>query len=283
MRRTINNCQIVYDADKIIGVNLGYDFCAEHEWGFKWAESGLGRPSAPTRALYGVESRQTTKHDMLIELVEHKDELWLRAIPKPFFRAEEDKLADHLNSANQAYYIKEIGRQPSVRRAKDDLRAAWSAEGGFCVVGQTDKGKEAVRLIHDALLDDRCVIAIAGTSNPFCRGGLTLLAADLISADTRKEVVAADLDRLDLLEAAAATGIAERLEKAGKRYYALSPQWDNRGKAGKSKNNNRKVMFYLNPMDQQANNSGWYDVATLDQWIKGEGPIPKTAEQRKAR
>ena len=76
---------------------------------------------------------------------------------------------------------------------------------------------------------------------------------------------------------AAATGIEEVLKKAGKRYYALSPRWAASIKGTKNGEVETKygVVFWLNPCDQYKNNYGHFTVEELQQWAKGEGPIPK--------
>jgi hypothetical protein len=57
------------------------------------------------------------------------------------------------------------------------------------------------------------------------------------------------------------------LEKAGKDFFALSPRWKDAEK--------KEVIFWLNPENQRENNSCWCTVSDLNDWIKGEGKIPK--------
>jgi hypothetical protein len=73
-------------------------------------------------------------------------------------------------------------------------------------------------------------------------------------------------------DAAKKTGVEERLRAAGKKWFALSPKWIfDRMKA----ESQYDVCFWLNPYDQDCNNSMWCTVEDLDLWIKDEGPIPK--------
>ena len=99
-----------------------------------------------------------------------------------------------------------------------------------------------------------------------------------------KEIVdsmeAQSRDAEALKKAADKTGIVKRLEKAKESrprasgwtrpfsYYALSPRWTDDTK--------KSVVFWLNPMDQENNSSGWFTVQDLDDWIAGKGKIPKT-------
>lgn len=257
-----------------LGVNLGFDFCSEHEWGFKWAQRHLGRPGKATRALTGLAVRTTTRHEpgFRIELHERPDGLWLRG--STFWRDTPD-LAMELSDAKRApMYLGDLQRGFgwSVQRG-EGVAAAWDGDSGFCVVGVSEAGKQAVRIAHGALIGDRCFVnqgaGILG------RGGLCLIDAEMIPPGVDDEMRAADILALNLEDAVAATGIRERLAKADKRYFALSPRWA-AGDAG-------KITFWLNPMEQDRHNYGWFTLEDLDAWIAGSGPIPMTNAQRQKR
>jgi hypothetical protein len=107
------------------------------------------------------------------------------------------------------------------------------------------------------------------------------------SADA--DIIKTDLDHIRLTKAASKTKIkikldkarAARVNKSGRStfgYYALSPSWLKSDRESK-----HPVMFWLNPMDQQDNNYGWFTVEELEQWIQGKGPIPKTQERKVVR
>ena len=74
----------------------------------------------------------------------------------------------------------------------------------------------------------------------------------------------ADKDVLELYSKAIETGIYEKLEAAGKRFFALSPKILKDG-----------LRFWLNPYDQHIYNSGWYSVKDLEEWIDNKGKIIK--------
>lgn len=88
-----------------------------------------------------------------------------------------------------------------------------------------------------------------------------------IPQEQSDEIFSADEDHYNLQIAAEKTGIYEKLEKASKGYYALSPRWKDKEK--------KEILFWLNPHDQRDYESGWYGVKELEQWIKNEGPIIK--------
>lgn len=248
---------------RVIGLNLGFDFAAEHEWGFKWAARHLGRPAEPTAELFGVGARTTTtvSPDFLIEILEHGDDLWLRG--QPAWYARHGTLADDLKpgkgSHNMRSLVAALAHQPMV--------AGWDADTGFCVGGKSAEARAAIQVAHQALVGGRCFILQSG--GIFGAGGLKLIDADLIPSEVDERLRAADLSNLRLKEAVEASGIRARLEAAGRRYFALSPRWEDEA-AG-------TFRFWLNPMEQDRNNYGWFSLADLEAWADGEGPIPKVA------
>jgi hypothetical protein len=113
--------------------------------------------------------------------------------------------------------------------------------------------------------------------------------------ETLDQLVAMDKDAEALKKAAKKTGIVQKIDKINKTaqdaekkksgrpysfgndpngYFALSPRWAFDNEKDKTKH---PVMFWLNPQNQKDNNFGWYTVEELDQWINGEGPVPKEA------
>lgn len=267
MRLATQNCGPVEVGGMVLGVNLGFDFCAEHEWGFKWASRYLGRPGTATRDLLGVAVRTTTKRDpdFRIELAEIGDTLWMRGQPAYYSKTTlaEDIGDPKLRSHALDSMVRWGGEKP--------LRAAWDGDSGFCVAAKADEAKAAVKIAHGALIGDRCFINQGGGAI-FGAGGLCLIDAQLIPDGVNVGMRAADTSALNLKDLVEATGIRERLEEAGLRYFALSPKWIDEAKGA--------YHFWLNPMEQHRVNYGWFVLADLEAWIEGNGRIPMTAKQR---
>ncbi len=66
-------------------------------------------------------------------------------------------------------------------------------------------------------------------------------------------------------------------EEAKKGYYALQPMWASKIKSTKDGEIKTQypVVFFLNPINQNECNFGWFTVEQLLDWIDGKGPIPK--------
>ena len=77
---------------------------------------------------------------------------------------------------------------------------------------------------------------------------------------------AADRENYEMEQEVVKSGIRDLLKAAGKRYFALSRPHHNK-KDG-------ELTFWLNPYDQQENNSGWFTLTDLKEWAEGKGKIP---------
>jgi len=240
---------------KIVGINLGYDFCAEHEWGIKGIRDHFG---VGLSAEIGIDARKATKCPEFIKLIVKKNESFI--ICSTMYRMYADQ-PDRIKD----FEIRTIGSLTSMMsRANDEghyIGSMW-AEGEFAfgVRGQNAFMEE----LFNAFKSFDIVFTL--TAAKFKGTGLTFIIRSLIDKETEEECLQSDLKQKRLTDAVAKTGIREKLEDANCRYLALSPRW----KDGKEE----EVIFWLNPMDQQKNNYGWMTIQDLEDWINGKGKIP---------
>lgn len=282
MRRG-NNSELIKDEQgQLLGFNLGADYCAEHEWGIDGIKHSFGidvdsseKPFAKwwekillftTKSALGVDKRLITKCP---ELVKGEYKISIKDYKQP-----KSKPVKHT-----IYYIgfkpyhfsassKEKRFEEEIKRGVyyiDETKKVWGwwSEGDF-MVASTDK--QAIEDLYQAFQVLDVTISVGG-GNVFQNGGLHFVIKSRISQDVVDDVYQKDLDNLNLKKAASSTGIYEKLEKAGKHFYALSPKWKDAEK--------KEIVFWLNPQEQHSNNSGWYTISDLEDWIKGVGKIPK--------
>ena len=258
MRRAYNDVQLVESDGKFIGVSLGYDHCAEHEWGINGINRDFGIQGKPTRDCLGYDCRKTTK--FVFENMLHFECGGVETL------------------AYQRWWHKPVKAPSELELYKgEQIAAAWD-EGSFGVALR-DNRKLLDELLK-AFVDTNVLVFTAGRCNPFGGSGLSLLIADRVPSQHWEDARQADTDTLDLQDASAATGIIHKLDSVdsdekrwhGKRcgYYACSPAW-----ASDKKNTKYNVVYWLNPVDQKNNNHGWFTVEELEQWIDGTGPVPK--------
>jgi hypothetical protein len=265
MRKGTQDVQFLERDDQSLwGVSLGWDYTFEHEHGIFSIRQAFGVPAAPTRKKIGVDARKVTIIPEGLRLFKDEARGFLYVAFGSDFEGGPDYDLEFLDSRLGAYEDTEIA-------------AAWS-EDDFAIRVKTSVHGEKLQAIYDALKNKDACLFLGSTSkpSPFSRSSLILTIASALTKSEVNLVKKQDSERLDLEEAAKATGIEARLEKAGLGYYALSPSWRLQSRVGHGKIQTRhKVMFYLNPKDQQRYDSGWFTVEELDLWIKGKGPVIK--------
>ena len=237
MRRG-RDCGIVIHEGVFVGFCLGADYCAEHEWGIK----GIRREYGIDPEKDGFEGRKITQ------------------LPEHF------KYDDKKNMISSTRYGS-LGELIPLERLKDwgeDMSGAWD-EGTFAVV-VVDEYKEQLKELAEAFKRHDIVVTIGGRQ-AFANGGLNLLIYSRIPKEVKDDAVKESRKHNELLKAVKKTGIEETLKKAGKRYFALSPKWKDYEK--------KEIMYWLNPMEQDIHNYGWYTLEDLKLWAKNKGPIPK--------
>lgn len=259
MRRTHEPKWMYNKGGDLIGIAMGSDFCAEHEWGTGKMKSEFKCDDS----LDGIARRTITHLPPHLRFIDEKE---YQAI---------------FLSRTESYY-----KQPAVW-VKEELRrfdktipltCAWD-ESTFAVVAWGEKDKKNVRKLWDAF--QRKDVAFWPNIGVFhLGGGLIFAIPSMVPAEDKQTMLDSDLDNKKLIEASKKTGIEEKVTEAGRRFFALSPKWAKYFKdpdyASKTKH---EVIYWLNPMDQHVNNHGWFTVEELEQWIEGKGPIPKSREQ----
>jgi hypothetical protein len=282
MRRGYNSELIKDEQGQLLGFNLGADYCAEHEWGIDKIKSSFGidvdsseKPFAKwwekillvtTKSALGVDKRLITKCP---ELVKGEYKISIKDRKQPKSKPVKHtiyyigfKIYYYSSAAKEERFEEEIKRGVYSVSETENVWGWWS-EGDF-MVASTDK--QAIEDLYQAFQALDVTISVGG-GNVFQNGGLHFVIKSRISQEIIDDVYQKDLDNLNLKKAASSTGIYKKLEKAGKGFYALSPRWKDAEK--------KEIVFWLNPQEQHANNSGWYTISDLEDWIKGVGKIPK--------
>jgi hypothetical protein len=229
---------------KIIGINLGADYCSEHEWGIKELKRQLGIPGI--EKFLGIKGRTTT-------LFPENQFFFDKGKTHTCLTFEKNYIRPHIGWKNY-----ELDNKPK------KLATAWD-EGTFGIVVENTHQK-VLEEIYEAFKRKDISLWLGG-GHVFQNAGLCIAITSLIPEELTNKMLQADFDYQELQEAAKATGIHKILKGAKKEYFALSPRWKNDEKT--------EITFWLNPCEQQENNFGWYSVDDLKLWAEGKGPIPK--------
>ena len=251
MRRG-NDGELVYDdSGELVGVNLGADFVSEHEWGIEDIKNAFG---------IGLDKKAIGGDRYLVTCLPTKP----KTTYSPSFR---EFKAD---GAKGFCFCVDKPREVTFYPHNDDngIVGAWS-DRTFAVCAKHEKAIDALREIYTALLKKDAFFMLPGTNNPFGNSGLHILIASKISTDIKANWRDVHLADIAIREewAKEAGDLEQELKNAGCSWFSLFSRII-RTKEGQLKT-------WLNPMDQQNNDFGWFTVADLKQWAKGEGPIPK--------
>lgn len=277
MRRGRENGWLLNDSGELMGVNLGSDFTAEHEWGIDGLKNKMSLPARPNqfsdapidyKGLYGIERRRCKADPKYVALKEEGDILNLIV-------AGEYTLRDLLETP-----LEKNGRGSEWRfYSNDNLVTAWT--GDNCIIRvKGEDGFKKLRELYNQLLAGNVAMWLGG-GGVFKNAGLCFCIIDKIPESKKKALHEGDIDQENLKKAADATGIKKKIDDANERlrskytspfgYYALSPRW-----AGKSAKTKHKVVFWLNPQDQEKYETDLFTVEDLEDWLKGKGPVLKS-------
>lgn len=279
-----NDCDFIYnDNQEVIGLCLGADFCSEHEWGIDKIKGEFGMPVNESERPFaswwksilginkppmGIEKRAITKCPETV--LKGEGEIEWKDYQKPKSKKESKKV--YYIGYQPYYYSKDHHSlfQDNIKRIFDGSKSVWGwwAEGDFMVASTN---KEIIDQLFQAFQDKDIVIMLSGSGNPFQNSGLCIIQKSKISEENAKSLYDGDFNAFAIKQAAVKTGIYDRLEKADKKFFALSPRWKDETK--------KEVTFWLNPEGQDIYNFGWYSVEDLDLWAKNEGPVMMSEEK----
>lgn len=247
MRRAYHGTEWILNGSEVIGLCLGSDLCAEHEWGVDTLRAMFAlQPDKD-----GIERRIIRKTPDCLTWIEDKN---VAAIQCKRMWSGPTKLDDELRSSRGSSMV-----------------CAWS-ESAFGIAAYAKTDAERLKVLWDAFTA-KDVAFWTNVGAFHLGGGLIFAIASRIPEEQKSAILESDLDRKRLLKAAEATGIEKELKAAGCEWFALSPRWD-KGSGG-------DVIFWLNPCHQSRHNFGWFTVPQLREWAAGRGPIVMTAEEQR--
>lgn len=263
MRRSNNPVAVEDDNGNIIAINLGYDFCAEHECGVRQLRREMGIPADEPQDGLDYHSAKKPDKELLMSFTKNKHHFIIFDGMISWYHNDPERL-DNLKEG----YGKG-GRDLGFPTWRGDtepkvLSAAWD-EGGFGIaIGKDapDKLKEFGKKLEVAIENGDFSVWFGGGNkgNPFDRSGLVVAITSLVPQQIKDYMVEQYKEVARLKAADEATGIKEYLKLKDKRYFACSPRFAGDGVS---------VTYWLNPMEQQKHNYGWFTADELRAWADG--------------
>lgn len=224
MREAHQNVYFHLDGDQPIGVSLGFDWCAEHEWGISGIKALLSVPN-PDFPL-GVEDRLAKPSGQALDCIRF-DTFSARMASAPGSAKKTftlpgarllvtESLIDAYCMSNPRYLERiaipkrpfmyfNFGRQGehdrlcvdgfvdlSGMRSSDPLVQSKWDKSEFELVVWGQKRVAALKSIHSALVSGDLTVSVGASSNPFGRGGLHLMVLSKLSEEFKAGVLMRD-------------------------------------------------------------------------------------------
>jgi hypothetical protein len=274
MRRG-NDPEVLLIDGKFVGFNLSADYCSEHEWGIKKIDAAWSRNPETHKLIPNEEALKN-----LFFAVSKCGEYALLYFAH-FYFYKRDKIP--VNGANKKALLKfnnelHLSDLPTYRKPEEGdfkrskIASAWDEDEFALLV----KGKELVeklQQVYEALKKGDAAIWLGG-GQVFKNAGFCMAIYSLLPKEVIEQWKTVYEDRAKLNAASENTGILKKVKEAKLGYFALSPKWIE-GFNLKGQETKHPVIYWLNPMDQDKNNYGWFTVEDLEDWTKGIGRIQK--------
>ena len=257
MRRAFRG-NLVKCEDVLYGVDLGADYCAEHEWGIDRLNKSFGINTEDV----GVNKRLQTKE--ALQNVVFKEFTYSK-VKYTVLMYYEHLCGSHWTD-DLPEFKKYVRFNIGLPTKEDELfTAAWS-EGSFAIC-TTKKNRYIIDLVFEAIRKKTLVVGFSKEAK-YRNPGLLLCDADLMPEEVKKTMKLEDEAYNRLQKAAFAdTNIKAILKEAGKSYYGLAADWTN--------GEGSEIKYFLNPREQDIYQWGWYSLQDLLDWCKDEGKILK--------
>ena len=251
MRRCYDSEFLTDDNGEIVGINLGADHCAEHEWGIKGIKESFKLND--NEKVFGIEKRiiNTSPENLMFKKVKIKNKIhYVLILPR------------HTYGVNFDEDYKKWLPSDLLPYSGKNISCAWDENSfGICV---TKEFKDGLELLHTSFKNKDIAIGVA-PSKAFSNGGLVFTITSKLTQEIIDDIYEKDLDYYNLQKTAKETGIYETLRSKGKKYYALSPRWKDENK--------KELVFWLNPAEQRKYNYGWFAIEDLEDWSNDKGKI----------
>jgi hypothetical protein len=250
MRKAYNGKLIYNDQGQIVAVSLGAESCAEHEWGIGGLQREFGLGDSEK---FGLDRRKITR-------------------VSPLLRWADFKIKVYRDRKNQSVSMSGFWVSETPISLEGHFAGMWTgwSERDFGVFSEDAAEAAKLRELYDSILRLDAAIWLGG-GGVFQNAGLAIGIASRLPFEVVSMWDTTDRERAQLKKDAEATGIEERLTKAGLKWFALSP----------SRQKDGSVAFWLNPCEQDKYEACWATVMDLEDWILGTGKIVKNKHQAK--
>ncbi len=285
MRQSYRTHLLKNDSGTVYGIYSEADFCAEHEHGLGRLYIDMGCGDQTIEGIGRYQPSQEAVSSGRFPVL-GKGKFWYRDD-----KGKKKWVTRRFLGSRPSEHMPQGGYFP----ASSGDPTVWFAEYGFLIMSRDKETDTFLELLADHAKERDIAVFMGGlgSGNPFNRGGLVIAIPSLVPNE-QKETLRSSHENTRLLEEAAArTGIRERVKakvestSAGgwafnSRFhlYAISPGWaetiKSRGEGDVLKTSH-EVIFFIN---NGRGIYGWYTVEELDDWLAGTGKVLEDVEKR---
>lgn len=259
MRQGLFESDFIFEKDEFKGISLGYDYCAEHEWGIEDIEKSFDMQLSNDSCL-GIEARKLRKIPLYLKYVENnfKNKSYAHLI---FNKNSIINFSDNSNTQPVGYFKEGI-----------DFVTAWNSKSfGISLKGKKNSKRKLLEFLYERILEKDvalCFVSKNKKPNPFSRTFPYLAIISRMNQEFLDDMYNYDLDCLNLKNESKKTGIEDYLRKFNKSWFSLQPQWNNN-----SKKSDYNIIYYLQPSNTSLYKSGWFTVEDLKLWAHDVGDV----------
>jgi hypothetical protein len=266
--------------NQMIACNLGADFTAEHEWGIKELYQTLGVKN--DKNVMGIDRYRICepKMDNIVLIEENKNNVALICL---HYQCDMKYLVGQT--------LDKMFHGELTMRGESELATAWDGKS-FGIRVKRPVNIKRIKRLYDTIKNKEAAIWLGG-GGVFQNAGLVIGLINAIPENLKQQMYEAHVDTKKLYDASDKTGIKAKIDALNEAhqkkykddfntywrtpfgYYSLKPGWI----SDKSKSD-YPVIYWLNPREQEKNQSGWYTVEQLEQWIEGKGPVVEKKEKQ---
>jgi len=299
MRKASQNYGLLIVDDVFIGIALGYDYCAEHEWGIKDLKRICGIPEG-NKDNMGIRCRTITKAPNIIFKEEtYKKKRFAVLYTGLNFRSQEDNEKyiphDFKNYKESLIWNEKWNKEHPDRECRDNIITAWDG-GSFGIAVMGDNEVEYLKELKTAIETLNLTIAITSLRavNPFAGSSLCLLITNRIPQELIDDMYNADKEYYDREDYEEKIGMKEIIKNHSKQgitkglhyFLACSPKWisykdtEYREEYKKKHNTKYDIIYWINYSDDD-DNCGWYTVEQIREWLTGSKKLTEVVPKNK--
>jgi hypothetical protein len=284
MRRAYNNVDFIEDdKNAFIGISLGYDFCAEHEWGIKGIKYGLKMSDELNPKNFGLTFRTINRFDEE-KFVFFKHEKKIKNKVYYFACLIFHSYIQEYNQDNLPHDLKDYLEIMIPNKWDKDgkkIITAWDEKGFAIIVRDENNVKHLEELFQSFKTKDICIGLFGG--GVFQNAHLTIAIKSRMPKEINEHLKKHDLESYEILKIKAKW--EEKVKKSGKSYNdytCISPKFFNFYNKEKEKElmkkYNTKYNFHI-WINASNDNYGWYTGEQVKKWMKSKEQIGKFKEK----